>query len=387
MIEIILIAVILILAFRKKVSGLTYDRLDSLLLKAESKLTTIGWAHLLALILLIGAIIHVRPDTQCAYLGRYYANLASNPFSFDPGNPVSYRILTPLISYLIGLRGCSIIITNLIISLFFIANIYTYGRDNLPRPGDALLLSLAVTFSLTVLTIIHCGGYCDVLTYFIIFLMWRYRNKRLIFYALFCLGLFNRESILFLLPWFAYFSIQGNEKKLPRLAEILLGFGISIGIYLLFRYWVSGHMDVTYSVSYYLKPFQNGLLGYFPVTFYYHGLGLFSVFIALWIIPVLYLAASLRNGNIANLVGAILILLGAYVQLFIAQDTSRMFTLSFIIMILSLTYLFKRDLFNIRHWIYGAFFFNLMIPQVYTAGHKIEIWQSLVSHIIIKYVF
>src|SRR5262245_10045517 len=47
------------------------------------------------------------------HLGKSYADLSRNPFAPAPGNPVALRILAPLVSYLVGMRGSHILFTNL----------------------------------------------------------------------------------------------------------------------------------------------------------------------------------------------------------------------------------------------------------------------------------
>ncbi len=139
------------------------------------------------------AALYCLPSISTHHLGVHYRDLANNPFLFDSKNPASFRILTPFISYICGLRGEGIIITNILISIIMIGVIYRYFRSISKFPSDGLFAAFLITFSMVILSTLHNGGYCDILTYLIIFLMWRYQKKRPLFYLLFFLGLLNRE--------------------------------------------------------------------------------------------------------------------------------------------------------------------------------------------------
>ena len=385
MLEVFILVLILMFFFGRRLQGLSYEWLDNTLLGLESRLGRLGWTALLSLILLLAALLYTRPDTICDNLGFYYARLSEDPFNFAAGNPLSFRILTPLISYSIGLRGANIIFTNLIIAGAFIGTVYAVFRRIAPRPGDAFLAAVVMTFSLVVLTTIHCGGYCDILTYLIVFLMWHFRRKRVVFYVLFLLGLLNRESIVFLLPWLVLVSFDTPGSRTSRGVWALAGFMLPILGYYLFRLWVGTQAEIELSGSFYLEPLLADPLKHFRTTFYFHGLGFFSVYKLLWCLPVAAAAALVKAGNRRSLIGFGLLIVGSWLQLFVAFDTSRLFTLGFMIMILSLEHLLRTDEYRFRRWAFAAVLVNLLIPQVYTAADKVEIWQSLSAHLILTY--
>jgi hypothetical protein len=376
MIEVTILIVILAFKFGPGLTGLTYDWLDAFLMRQERRFSPMGWTALLSLLLAAAAGVYANAGTSCRFLGLHYAALAESPFAFDPENVLPYRVLTPLISYLIGLRGELIIVTNFMITAVMTGVIYAYFRKWSLRPGDAFLAVTTIVFSLVALTSIHCAGYCDILTYLIMFLMWQYRRQRILFHLLFLVGLFNRESIAFILPWFLFISLHGQERKSLRIVELVTGFGLAIVVYGAFRMWVDSHMDVLYSASYYLNHLWNDPFRVFRRTLTFHGLGLFSVFKVLWIFPCAAFLSFWRNGRYSDIVGMSLLLFGAYAQLLMAGDTSRMFTLAFMIMIVSVVHLLETNAFRFREWAFWAVLFNLMVPQVYTAADVVEIWHS-----------
>ncbi|MBN1212501.1 MAG: hypothetical protein JXA92_07975 [candidate division Zixibacteria bacterium] len=377
MFEIIILLLILMKKFGRDLSGLSYDWLDAALVRSENKHGRLFWLIKLSFLMVLAACIYTRVSTHCSFLGSQYAELARNPFAFDPANPVGYRLLTPLLSYLVGLRGHGIIVINLIISGVLLAVVYDYFRKTALRPGDAFLAVVTMTFSLTVLTSIHCGGYTDIMTYLLIFLMWRYRKNRVLFYVLFFLGLLNREAVAFLIPWFVFISFETAGKKRFVIIDLILGLSLTLGGYYLYRLWIESHQTVRFSTTYYLDHLLNDPFKHFLDTFKYHSLGLFSVYQILWVFPLLTIVSRWRERNYRQIISFLLLIVCAGVQLLVARDTSRMFTLGFMVGPLALEHLFQTDFRNFRNWAFWAVLFNLVVPQVYVAGPVVEVWRSL----------
>ena len=83
-----------------------------------------------------------------------------------------------------------------------------------------------------------------------------------------------------------------------------------------------------------------------------------------------------QRGDRKTVIGMLLFFGGAASQLIIAYDTTRMLTLSFLVMIIALEHFFRTDAFEFRRWAPWLFLFNLLIPQLYTAAQIIEIMKS-----------
>ncbi|MCX6827188.1 MAG: hypothetical protein NTV06_07990, partial [candidate division Zixibacteria bacterium] len=320
--------------------------------------------------------------SNCNFMGKYYAQMATHPFAFDPSNRVPHRILTSLISYLLGFRGKLVIITNLIFATILIHVIYLYFRTNASRPGDAFWAAGTITFSLVTLTTIHYGGYNDSLTYLIIFLMWQFRSRKFLFYLLFFLGLLNRESIAFLVPWFTYLSISETAEKRRRIVDTIIGLGVSFGLYFLFRHWITWHDSIQYSMQYYLEPLWRNPLAWLRQSYSHIGLGYFTVFKALWIFPIAAVISLWKMKKWDQIISIGLITAGSFAQLLFAYDSSRMLTLGFMVIIISLLHLFRENPFQFRRWIGAIFLFNLMVPQLYTAAKITDIMHSLPGYLI-----
>lgn len=365
---------------------MSYNWLDGLVTRGEARYGRWLFSAIVSALFILPAAIYVRPATRCVVHGAMYASMAKDPFNFATDNPLAFRVLTPLISYLLGLRGDLIIITNLLLAALLLAAVYLYFRAHAPRPADALVAVAILTFSLVTLTTIYYGGYTDSATYLIIFLMWRMRRRRLVFYLLFLLGLLNHESVLFLVPWFAYLSskVSGSKKKL--FVDLIIGFGLTIVAYGLFREWIASHRAVGFSVDYYLKPLLHDPLVWLRKSYSFQGLGLFTVFKVLWVFPVMAAVSLWRREERAEVFSMGLLLACSLSQLVVAFDSSRMLTLGFMVMVIALRHLFLVNPYRFREIVGWVFLANLAVPQLYTARNIIEVMRSLPGDLIFRFL-
>jgi len=346
--------------------------------RLEAKLGRIGFAIALAIVLMIIAAIYVRPAIRTVAMGNSYAALSSDPLGHD-NNPVGYRILTPLISYLMGLRGQFIIITNLFFATVLLVLSYCYYRSLEFEPFDAILGTSILTFSLVTMTTIYYGGYCDSLTYIIVFLMYWCRTRPLVVSFLLLLGLLNRESIIMLMPWYLYIALleSGNKKK----TLVLYGVGIAavLSVYWGYREWVSSLKEVYFDMDYYFDPLKTDLLKYFKKSFGYQALGLFTVFKAFWFLVLVTVFYWWKTRQWHQLISIAILVGVTWLQMLIAWDSSRMMTLCFPIMIISVTYLKQTNCLDFRSWAWYLVVSNFFVPQLYTSGNIIEKMHSTIA--------
>lgn len=380
MIELTLLYFALRKKFNLRPAEFSYNRLDQAILDQERRFHWLAWTAIISLLLMACAMLYVRPGSHAVFLGTHYAELSRNPFAFDSANPVAYRFLTPLISYVIGLQGNLIIITNLLIGTALIGLVYRWFRENTPRPGDAIFGALSITFSLVILTTLASPGYCDLLTYVFIFLMWRYRERRVLFYALFFLGLLNRESIAFLTPWFIFITLVEYKFTWRGALDVIAGHLIVFAAYFLVRYAISLQFDIAFSTAYYLGPLTRDPFHWYRMTLPLQWMGVFSVFKLFWIFPALATLSFYQRGQKLQLWSMALLFACAYSQLFLAYDTSRMMSLSFMVMIIALRELFEHDTFQIRRWIGWVFVVNVFVPQYQVAADKMDSMSSFLVH-------
>ncbi|MEW6050384.1 MAG: hypothetical protein AB1644_04900 [Candidatus Zixiibacteriota bacterium] len=360
-----------------------YDYLDIRLTRLEARFGLKPTAVLIGLGLFLVACIYVRPGYQTATgLGHHYAELARHPFGTGAPNKVGFRFLTPLLSYLVGLRGGLVVVTNLIIAALFIMAVYWCYRRLSPRPADALIASSIIAFSLVTLTTIYYSGFCDALTYVIIFFMWWWRRKPWLFWILFVLGVFNRESIVFLIPWFLFIRCEGHHSPVRRLSLDLVAVAMVGLIVWQVRAWQSSHMKIGFDAAYYLEPLRSDPLFYFRRSSLHSLLGFTTVFKLLWAVPVVAAVYLWRQKKTADLAALIILLVCSAAQLLIAWDSSRLWTMAFMTVMIALVHLFQSTDTKYRHWILPLILVNFLVPQDYTAAHIIEYMRSLPDTIV-----
>ena len=363
-----------------------FGRVNNIAEAVEDRLGRSGSALIFALLFMMMAAILVRPAIHTQALGNIYAQMASDPLSSSGKNVLGFRVLTPAISWALHLRGQLIIVTNLIFAYLMLAAMYLYFRNRSLPGGDALFGVAVMAFSLPTLYTLKDGGYTDAATYFLIFLMWWFRKHRAVFYLLFLLALLNRESVIFLVPWFVLVHYQDTRRFRKWLPDTLIGYSCAIGLYLLFRHFMAERVAVAYTAEYYLEPLLDDPFHWIKHAYPFQVLGLFTVFKLMWIFPVLaavHMWQERRRGLVLSLV---VLMLCVSAQLVVAFDSSRMLTMGFLVMVISLVYLFRTGAFEFRRWAFPVLFLNLLIPQLYTASHAVEMWRSL-PETIVRMVF
>ena len=354
--------------------------LESKLLALEESKGRVLVAFLVSFALLAIAAIYVRPAIATVVLGKSYAALSLDPFS-ENANQVGYRILTPLISYLLGLRGELIIITNLLGALAFLMVSYGYFRQNLDHLADAAYSTAVLAFSLVTLTTIYYGGYCDSLTYLLILLMWIKRANMPLVALLFFLGLLNRESIIFLVPWFAFLYVTESPKKIKCVVDMLLWYGLAFALYYLFRLWISSFREVEFTADFYLGTLLTDPFAIFKKSYGNQGPGLFSVFKVFWIIVLMAVWSFWKQRQPRDILSMAILMVCVWAQMFIAWDSSRLMTMAFPLMIIALLNVFKENSLGFRAWAMLLLIFNFMIPQLYTAGRIVEQMKSSIANL------
>lgn len=335
-----------------------------------------------ALGLMMAAAVYVRPAVKTIALGVLYGRMAEDPFTVIDGNYVAFRILTPLLSYLLGFRGQLIILTNLLTATALIYLVYIYFRARAPRPGDALYAAAVMAFSLVTLTTVYYGGYTDSLTYLLLFLMWWLREKPVAFYLLFMLGMLNRECMLFLMPWFVFLRWECRKNLGFTLVEAMVGFCLALAPYYLVRHWIGSQGEVPFRAMYYLQPLLDDPFHWLRQSYSNWGLGLFTTLKLFWIVPLLAVIGLWRARERRQVVSMLLLIGCVFSQLIIAYDSSRMLTLAFPVVLIGLTYLLRTNAYDFRRWAGFLLLANFLVPQLYTAASTIETMYSLPGNIL-----
>ena len=352
-------------------------RIDRFVLYGEDRLGRLPFAALVALGLLGLAAVCVRPGSEPVELGRLYAALSLDPFDFGRPSPVGFRILTPLVSWALGLRGAAIMWTNLGLAALLLGLVFSGFRRRAPQPGDALVAAATLAFSLVTLSTVFSPSYCDPATYLAVLGMWWLRERRVAFFSIFFLGLLNRESIAFLVPWFAFVELVHTDRRLHSAAIQLGGYGLAFGAYFAFRSWVAGQGEVAFDLAYYLAPLRDDPLHYLRMTAGRQGIGFFSVFGVLWAIPAAGVWAMWRRGDRKSVASLGVLGVVTWAQLVFAFDTSRLLTLGFVGMIVVLEDLYERDEVRFRDWAVWLLLLQWLSPHLRTAQQRVWTMDTL----------
>ena len=244
------------------------------------------------------------------------------------------------------------------------------------------MATAALRFSSVTLGTLFSPFYCDAFTFLIVFAMWCARRRPVAFYALFALGLFNRESLVFVVPWFAFLALSESRSRLLTLSTQAVGYGFGLALYLGFRKWMESRGPVALSLSYYLDPFLADPLHFFRQSARYQWAGLYAVFGAAWVIPVAGAAAMWRRGDRAGPLGLAILVLSVWAQLWIAVDTTRLLTLVFPVMLAALEELFRTGALRFREWAPWILLLQALSPQTHAAANLFfamdSLWTTLV---------
>ena len=200
------------------------------------------------------------------------------------------------------------------------------------------------------------------------------------------LGLLNHEAILFLIPWFAYLKYTERPARRFWIVETILLHAAVFSAYFAWREYLSIQADGSFTLAYYLKPLTSDPLFWFKHAYPLQGFGLYSVFKGMWVIPVLAIVSFWRKREFNQVRSIALLMLLVSSQLLVAVDTSRVFSMGFLIMIVALIRLFETNEFYFRSWAGWLIVGNLLIPQVYTAAQRVQIMRTSLTSIILHWL-
>jgi hypothetical protein len=353
--------------------------LDRALLAIEDKCTLFGTSLMVAVLLMLTAMLYVRPAVNTSYHGIFYAQLAAHPFA--AANPNAYRLLTPLVAYVTGLRGERIIILNLLVALFLLIVVYYHSRQRMKyAPGLSLAATMMLAFTMPTLFTIYYGGYTDSTSYLLILLMLIFGKRPRVFWLLFLLGLLNRESVVFLLPFFALWHWRSLNSQKTFLRSLLIGPAAAILLYLLFRAVINSQAVILHSSAFYFAPLLKDPLYWLRQVAAAYPLGFFSAFKLFWVLPLAALIVALRARSyvMAALVLAPVLLSAA--QSFIALDTSRMLAMAFPSLLMAVIVLReKMGERRLATFMLLLALFNFALPQIYVTSNDVTLMHSSAS--------
>lgn len=341
--------------------------LGSLLFRLDRG-SRIGTAFLFAIVLVLIALRRVSLGGYPTYLGKYYAMLATDPFHPAPDNPVGHRILAPLLSYLLGLRGPLILYTDLFVVLVLLAAAYLWFRGRAHTPAWAVMGASTLALSMVVLTTLRYGGYPDALLYLLVFGAWWARSRLWLSCVLFLLAMLAHESAAFLSPWLLWVLAGGGSKAPLGVLRAAGGIAATLIVFWGIHLWLERmHPSVAYTLGFYLRPLLADPLHWFRESAPHRWLGIAAAFNLYWVFPILAATRLALRGSKADAALLLLPIPCALAQLFVAYDVTRLTTLSFMSMLLGAEYLIRTNGFGARRWVLPLSLVNFFIPQVNVA--------------------
>ena len=356
------------------------EAVERYLTHIESKVGIYLAGFVFSIILLLIASIYVTPALQCINHGEEYARLSMNPWDLQRASPLRMRILSPLIAYFLFLRGELFLFFPLLSGLLFLSVIYTTFRSQSLTSLQSLGMVSLMAFNTPILFTLHFQGYTDTLSYLLIFLCLIVKDNLLaaIFLAL---SLFNHESNLFAFPYIVFSRcLRFTDKK-----QTILLFIMAMIPYVIYRYYIIQYAPVLYSTGYYLNAAQirHNLLVIAKLL----PIGIFEAFKLCWGIQIIAFVYLIKDKKYLEVCQIILFPVCAYLQLFIANDTSRLMGLAFPGILFSAKYLkdYWGPLFTKRLWIIIGL--NFLIPTYYVGQEAMIPFFPLPVTIIIRYVF
>jgi len=295
------------------------------------------------------AALKVALGTYPTYLGKYYAMLATDPFHPAPDNPVGHRILAPLVSWAIGLRGSGLLITNLLFVLLFLAMVFYWARSRRHGMLPALFATSVMALSMPVFTTLHYGGYPDALGYLLLFGAWWALPRLWLSGALFLMATLTHESSVFLAPWLGVEAVHARRGAGARGWGGAVAMAGAVLAFLAIRLVLErAHPSVEYTAGFYLAPLLRDPLHWFRESAPHRGLGIAAAFNLGWtfaLAAAAHLAVQRKWGE----AGRLLLPIGcALAQLFLAYDVTRLATLAFPSVLLGVEYLHRTDAWRAR---------------------------------------
>jgi len=327
-----------------------------------------AWAALLVGIALVWvALQRVTLGLRPTFLGKDYAQLALDPFHPSADNPVGHRLLAPLVSWAMGLRGPYLLYMNLLATVVLLGAVYLWFRGRGHAPTWAVYGASIAALSMVALTTLHYGGYPDAFTYLLVFGAWLVRRHPAAAAALFLAAMLAHESALFLAPWLGIEIARatGGAHRGWRAAAAV---GAAVVAFSAARVALEAwHPGVSYTFRFYATPLLHDPLHWFRESAGSRGLGIAAAFDLYWLFPALAAARMWVRGHRADAVVLLMPVACALAQLVIAYDTTRMATLAFPSVLLGAEYLLRVDGWAARRWALPLALANFFLPQVNVA--------------------
>ncbi|HRH67209.1 MAG TPA: hypothetical protein PLU53_12980 [Bacteroidia bacterium] len=327
---------------------------------------SLSWIYsgIFAFLLFAIAWLWMKPSPEPAFHGILFSDLSREPFNFTKENPVQYRLLSPLIAFLTGLRGEYFFVLPWIFLVGFIVLIQKVSFFD-PAPFYSGFIKAAfLSFSFMIFLSLASAGYVDSVTWFLLLFCLLPNLKGYVLSVFLLFSLLNHESAVFAFPGILYWRHR-NEALQVMLNKMIREVLPVLIIYSGFRICISTLIPVKYDLNYYFNV--ENIIGNIHANLPRMLQGAFFTFRFAWIFPVWALVESFRKRDRKISVALVLMLLSPFLQLFIAYDITRLLCLCFPAVLLSFDYLYKQKKMPASILAGLIILFNLLLP-VYVVG-------------------
>ena len=291
--------------------------------------------------------------------GNEFTLLSKAPFDFEQSNDLRFRILSPLLGYLLFFRGVLFKYFMLIVLAIFLGMVYYYHRKKGMRPTESTGMLLLLAFSTLSFYQLYFPAYTDPTTFLLTLLLMMARNRTVLSTLLLSLLLFNHEHAIFLFPFFFLFMVDGDY-RFGKLFKTALRFGIALLPYIAYRIFIMKHQPVDYTLTYYFnaKSLEWTRTHVLPNL----ASGVFQSFRLAWILPLAAVIIDLKEKRFREILLLLSIVLFVMLQFFIAYDISRLAGLCFPVLILSALRVKETlGMYKFLYLLYGIFLLNFLI--------------------------
>jgi hypothetical protein len=331
--------------------------------KLEVRLGLLGASICVSLLLLLLAGIYCAPALELVNHGLDYGKLAVDPLDPERGNRFQYRILTPLVGFILFLKGTAFIALPLLFAAALVATIYWHYRRSSIDAFSVLGICCLMVFSSPILFTLHFAGYVDTTSYFLLFLCYILRRQPIWVSLCYALALLNHESNVFALPWLILLAGYDTESSTAHYLRITGATLAAFLPFLLFRYVFRDTTDAM-QMGFFLNKANvtdSVLLQYDYLVY-----GIFQSFKLFWIVPVVAALLALKKQEHHTAILITCIIACAGLQLFFASDTSRLVGLAFPAVLIGAREISKSlDHVTFRRALFLLIGVNLLLPQAF----------------------
>jgi hypothetical protein len=283
-------------------------------------------------------------------MGKSYGNLSIDPFLTNY-SLLSNRILMPALAFFLQLKGPLLyfFFTLILIFLFTFLLVFWFDQNCIKMK---LFFFVSVLTSSFYIFQFQYPGYPDILLYVFFILILIIKNHNLPKLLLFALSLCTHEASLFVL--IPYFFLFENPKLFKYIVFVSLIY-LTIWVFSFSFDFYKGISSHNLGNEWVLEKVINNPAEYIK--------GLFFSYKLLWL-PILIYPFLLFKIKPKEVIGVILIFLGAILVTLLAVDTSRLIGLSFIGFLLMINSFGKLEALNSKFSRY-ILIANLIIPSFY----------------------